>query len=51
MSLEYDSDDDVRKSFEAAYEAIRERMRNGGPGWVPKVRYEEDDSKREEGSL
>lgn len=32
----FDPDDDVTKSFEAAYEAIRERKANGGPGWEPK---------------
>lgn len=32
----YDSADDVEKSFKAAYDAIKERQANGGPGWVPK---------------
>lgn len=33
---DYSASDDVTKSFEAAYEAIRERKANGGPGWEPK---------------
>jgi N6-adenosine-specific RNA methylase IME4 len=32
----YDVHDDVTKSFDAAYEAIRQRMAKGGPGWLPK---------------
>lgn len=32
----YDPTDDVSKSFDEAYRVIRERMRNGGPGWTPK---------------
>jgi N6-adenosine-specific RNA methylase IME4 len=32
----YDAADDVTKSFEVAYEAIRERVAKGGPGWNPK---------------
>lgn len=32
----YDPTDDVAKSFDEAYRVIRERMRNGGPGWTPK---------------
>ena len=32
----YDVQDDLTKSFDAAYEAIRQRMAKGGPGWVPK---------------
>lgn len=33
---EYDSDDDIRKSFEFCYDVIRRRMQRGGPGWEPK---------------
>lgn len=32
----YDANDDVTKSFEEAYAAIRERKAAGGPGWEPK---------------
>ena len=32
----YDVQDDVAKSFDTAYEAIRQRMAKGGPGWAPK---------------
>jgi hypothetical protein len=32
----YDATDDVAKSLEEAYRAIRERMSRGGPGWAPK---------------
>lgn len=33
----YDADDDFAKSLDVAYEHIRRRMANGGPGWVPKL--------------
>jgi hypothetical protein len=33
----YDGDDDFAKSLDVAYEHIRQRMANGGPGWVPKM--------------
>ena len=33
MPDEYDSDDDVRQSFEDVYAAIRARVANGGPSW------------------
>ena len=29
----YDATDDFAKSIDEAYRVIRERMRNGGPGW------------------
>ena len=32
----YDANDDVTKSFEAAYEAVKQRVAKGGPGWAPK---------------
>ena len=32
----YNAYDDVEKSFEEAYRAVRERMAKGGPGWTPK---------------
>ena len=32
----YDAQDDVTKSFDAAYEAMRQRVAKGGPGWAPK---------------
>jgi N6-adenosine-specific RNA methylase IME4 len=32
----YDAVDDVTKSFEVAYEVIRERKATGGPSWSPK---------------
>jgi hypothetical protein len=33
---EYDAQDDVTKSFDVAYGAIRERKAAGGKGWEPK---------------
>lgn len=33
---DYDAADDLTKSLDVAYAAIRERMANGGPGWEPK---------------
>jgi len=33
---DYDWEDDFAKSILVAYEAIRERMKQGGPGYVPK---------------
>ena len=33
----YDAVDDVTKSFEVAYETIRERKAAGGPGWEPRM--------------
>ena len=33
---EYDSNDDISKSFDLAYETIRDRKANGGPDWNPK---------------
>jgi hypothetical protein len=33
----YDPADDVAKSIEEAYRAIRERIANGGRGWTPKL--------------
>ena len=32
----YDATDDFAKSIDEAYRVIRERMRNGGPGWTQK---------------
>ena len=32
----YNATDDFAKSIDEAYRAIRERMRNGGPGWTQK---------------
>lgn len=37
MNEDYDAEKDVAGCFEEAYCAIRERVRNGGPGWEPKV--------------
>jgi hypothetical protein len=34
----YDASDDVTKSIEEAYRAIRARVAAGGPSWQPKVR-------------
>jgi hypothetical protein len=34
--LPYDAVDDFAKSIEVAYEAVRERVANGGPPWSPK---------------
>jgi hypothetical protein len=31
----YDADDDMTKSIEASYEAIRARVAKGGSGWTP----------------
>jgi N6-adenosine-specific RNA methylase IME4 len=31
----YDADDDFAKSIDVAYEAVRDRVANGGPGWTP----------------
>jgi DNA modification methylase len=36
----YDSIDDVWKSVAFAYEVIREREKNGGPGWSPGMSYQ-----------
>jgi hypothetical protein len=36
---DYDSNDDISKSFEACYAAIRERVKNGGPTWRPKLAF------------
>jgi hypothetical protein len=33
----YDPDDDFEKSLSVAYEAVRERVANGGPPWTPKT--------------
>jgi hypothetical protein len=33
----YDAADDVAKSFEEAYRAIRARVAAGGRGWQPKL--------------
>jgi hypothetical protein len=33
---DYDGEDDFRKSILVAFNAIRERMAQGGPGWDPK---------------
>jgi hypothetical protein len=35
-SADYDGDDDFRQSILVAFNAIRERMAQGGPGWDPK---------------
>jgi N6-adenosine-specific RNA methylase IME4 len=35
-SLVYDATDDFAKSIDVAYEAVRERVADGGPGWTPK---------------
>jgi hypothetical protein len=32
----YDPNDDFAKSIDVAYEAVRERVANGGPPWIPK---------------
>jgi N6-adenosine-specific RNA methylase IME4 len=32
----YNADDDFAKSIDVAYEAVRERVANGGSGWMPK---------------
>jgi hypothetical protein len=32
----YDADDDFTESINVAYEAVRERVANGGPPWTPK---------------
>jgi hypothetical protein len=32
----YDGQDDFAKSLDVGYEAIRERVAAGGPGWKPK---------------
>jgi N6-adenosine-specific RNA methylase IME4 len=33
----YDARDDFAKSIDGAYEAVRERVANGGPTWMPKT--------------
>jgi hypothetical protein len=33
----YNGDDDFEKSLAFAYEAVRERIANGGPPWTPKI--------------
>jgi hypothetical protein len=33
---DYDGEDDFAKSILLGFETIRERMKNGGPGWTPK---------------
>ena len=32
----YNATDDFARSIDLAYELIRERVANGGPGWKPK---------------
>jgi N6-adenosine-specific RNA methylase IME4 len=32
-AADYDAADDFAKSIDACYEAVRERVKNGGPGW------------------
>jgi hypothetical protein len=32
---EYDADDDMRKSIEVCYQAIRDRVKAGGPSYSP----------------
>jgi N6-adenosine-specific RNA methylase IME4 len=32
---DYDAADDFARSIDACYEAVRERVKNGGPGWPP----------------
>jgi hypothetical protein len=32
----YDAQDDLAKSLEVGYAAIRERVASGGPGWEPR---------------
>jgi N6-adenosine-specific RNA methylase IME4 len=32
----YDAEDDFAKSIDVAYDAVRERVANGGPTWTPK---------------
>jgi hypothetical protein len=39
---DYDPQDDLARSLEEAYRAIRERMANGGPAWKPRADDEED---------
>jgi hypothetical protein len=31
----YNADDDFAKSINVAYQAVRERVANGGPPWTP----------------
>jgi site-specific DNA-methyltransferase (adenine-specific) len=33
----YNAEDDFAKSIDVAYEAVRERVADGGPGWAPKL--------------
>jgi hypothetical protein len=34
---EYDAERDLAESINEAYRAIRERIANGGPRWVPRT--------------
>ena len=36
---EYRGRDDFSRSIDEAYRVIRERMKNGGPGWSPKPHH------------
>lgn len=35
LDPEYDGDDDMTRSIDVAYEAVRARVAAGGPGWWP----------------
>ena len=35
--VEYQARDDFNQSINACYEAVRERVKNGGPAWEPKA--------------
>jgi hypothetical protein len=35
-AFQYDAADDLKRSVEEGFSAIRERKANGGPGWTPK---------------
>jgi DNA modification methylase len=42
-AFEYDAADDFAKSLTVGYDAIRERVANGGPGWEQRTEQEADE--------
>ncbi len=37
--IDYNATDDFAQSINAAYDAVRERVRNGGKPWNPKLNF------------
>ena len=46
---EYDSADDLRKSIKACFEAVKQRVAQGGPGWNEYPREKEHEPERRSG--